>query len=442
MSSPKTISFKTFGCKVNTYDTGLLEQNLKAEGFSTTSSEEAGVFLFNSCAVTHEATKDLIREVKKTKLKNPNAKVVITGCSAQVDGKHLDLLSEVDVIIANSHKADVAKIISSHLNGEDNTKVFRSNIFRKEDLGLGGGAQSAHTRSFLKIQDGCNSFCSFCIIPYARGKSQSLSVDYLIHKIDSLAKSGVEEVVLSGIHIGDYEDTDSPGGPYKLEDLIEQVLKGTSVSRIRLGSLEPIEMTDKLYDLFSDDRLCSHLHMSIQSANTKVLQDMKRKYSSEMVMSTLEKIYKKIKNPFVGMDVITGFPGESESEFLDTYENLKKSPWTRIHVFPYSERSGTRAALSEQVVPWEERKARAKKINELSRERFAETALKQLGESKKVLLLNSKRGSQGLARDYWPVEITNAHAFPVGKEVTVQVKGYRHTKLVLNPIQLQGEISL
>lgn len=435
-------AFKTFGCKVNTYDTGLIEKKISAEGFDITSlDKDLDVVVFNSCAVTGEATKDLVKEIKKIKKISPHTKVVVTGCSAQVDGNFIDDLSEVDLIVANSHKGEIAKIMNQKFVLQiDNTKIFRSNIFRKEDMGLGGGQKSERTRSFLKIQDGCNSFCSFCIIPYARGKSQSLSVDYLLHKIEDLVDAGIKEVVLSGIHIGDYYDDESLGGPYRLEDLIESVLKGTKISRIRLGSLEPVELTSRLLELYQDERMCPHFHMSIQSANDNILKLMKRKYGQKEVVESLNNIAKKIKNPFVGMDVIAGFPSETENEFLDTYKVLESTPWTRLHVFPYSERQGTRATFLQNAVPWSERKRRAKILNVLSSERFSKAAISQLNTEKRVLVLKTNKGQRGIASDFWSIDLSSEKELSLGIEVNVKIKGYHRTNLSLSPILLEGEV--
>lgn len=413
---------KTFGCKVNTYDAGLLQKQLQEKDHKI--SDQAQVHVVNTCAVTQEATKEAIRHIRKLKRTNPEAKVVVTGCSAQVDGQLLDHLDTVDLIVANSHKSELEDIVSRHLKGEGE-KIYRSNIFRNESLGEGGGHEVAHTRSFLKIQDGCNSFCTFCIIPYARGKSRSLSVSYLIEKVNQIHAQGTNEVVLTGVHIGDYLDEESPNGPYGLDDMIEILLQKTKMPRFRLTSLEPVELTDKLMSLFENPRLCSHFHMSIQSAHTRVLKDMKRQYTAEQVEEALHRIQETVPSAFVGMDVIVGFPGETEEDFVETFERLQRSPWTRIHVFPYSERAGTRAALSTEVVPYHERKERARRLRALSLSRYTETAERQVGKTKKALLLKGRNGDlNGLTRDYWPLKIMNQERLQLmsaGDEVFVRI---------------------
>lgn len=386
----------TFGCKVNTYDSGLLQQKMK-------NFEGNNVHILNTCAVTSEATKEAVRLIRRLKNKDPLCTVVVTGCAAQVDTEHFQNLDEADLIVANSHKMHLPDILGKYFQGELSEKVFKSNIFRKEDLEEGGGLEEDHTRAFVKIQDGCNSFCTFCVIPYARGKSRSLSVDSLVLKVNELYSKGIQEVVLTGVHIGDYEDQG-----FVLEDLVQSILDRTDVPRIRLTSLEPIEISDRLLDLYQNSRLCPHFHMSIQSANTEVLAHMKRKYDQRAVVDSLEKISKKIPGVFIGLDVIAGFPSETHEQFEDTFLTLAQTPWTRMHVFPYSERPGTRALQISPVVPWEERLRRASRLRDLSSSRLSEYKSIQAGRRKEVLLLKkSKNGWHGISRDYWNIQISN-----------------------------------
>ncbi|MEK6626999.1 MAG: tRNA (N(6)-L-threonylcarbamoyladenosine(37)-C(2))-methylthiotransferase MtaB [Bdellovibrionota bacterium] len=404
--NPYEFVVHTFGCKVNTYDTGLIQKNLSHSGFKVNSDRKnkTPIHVLNTCAVTAEATQQAVRLIRKIKSREPLAMVVVTGCAAQVDTGAFENLSGADLVVANSHKGMLPQIIDQYYKKESKQKVFKSNIFKKEELESGGGEELSHTRSFLKIQDGCNSFCTFCIIPYARGKSRSISINQLIAKINQLESSGVKEVVLTGVHIGDYED--SSGGPAKtIEDLIESVLLKTKIPRIRLSSLEPIELSDRLLDLYQSERLCPHFHMSIQSADTEVLAQMKRKYTETEVRNSLSKIQTNVKDAYVGMDVIAGFPTETDEQFENTYKILSETPWTRLHVFPYSERQGTRAAVLPQVMMMK-RKERAQRLRELSLHRLQSEALKQVGHQKKMLVLNKWHAvNQGLSRDYWNINL-------------------------------------
>jgi len=405
-----TYNVVTFGCKVNTYDSGLIQKNMNGAGW-TESQVTPHIIILNTCAVTASATKEAVKDIRRIKLKNPNCQLVVTGCSAQVDTDKFSELESVDLIVANSHKDQLSELIRLKINGQLKEKVIKSNIFKVDELGEGGGQESLHTRSFLKIQDGCNSFCSFCIIPFARGKSRSISFDSITEKVNELHDRGVLEVVISGIHIGDYFDSSRPGGKNNLDHLMGHLLKNTKMHRFRISSLEPIELSDPLLELYKDTRLCKHFHMSVQSVNSKVLRDMKRKYDSNAVLSCLEKINKHLDNPFVGMDVIVGFPGESDSDFLDTYNKLKNSAWTKLHVFPYSERIGTYATRLGPQLKNEVKKWRSKELRTLSNDRLESEARRQIGKTHQVLMLNSsahkkyENYQQGLSRNYWPIQL-------------------------------------
>jgi threonylcarbamoyladenosine tRNA methylthiotransferase MtaB len=410
----------TFGCKVNTYDSGLIEKNLKRESAFEFNKK---VHVLNSCAVTSEASQQALRLIRKIKSDNPTELVVVTGCAAQVDTE-LFFKSEADLVVANSHKSELPRLIRQLIKGQNEDRIYKSNIFKKEDLEIGGGVESEHTRSFLKIQDGCNSFCSFCIIPYARGKSRSISIRDLCNRVVELYEQGLREVVLTGVHIGDYEDQNR-----KLEDLLEALLVRTPMPRFRLSSLEPIEISDRLLEIYQDPRMCAHFHMSIQSANSEVLKDMKRKYGQNEVRQSLEKIAFKLPKAFIGMDVIAGFPTESFEKFEDTYLCLADLPWTRLHVFPYSERPGTKAAELMKPIAFSERKNRARRLRELSADRYQEWGYQQVGQLKKALLFSKPSSkSHALTRDYCNIRLSEddlslARSQQIS-EVAVRVSGF------------------
>ena len=292
-------------------------------------------------------------------------------------------------------------------------KSFTSNIFKSKEIYSDFILPHPdRTRAFLKIQDGCDSFCTFCIIPFARGKSKSLKASFLIESLHKLEEAGIKEVVLTGVHIGDYKDEDK-----NLEDLIELLLKRTSLPRLRLTSLEPIEITDRLLDCYEDKRMCSHFHISLQSTNSKVLHSMKRKYSQKEVAQAFERIAKRQKKAFVGMDLITGFPTESVQDFEETYQFLKDHSWTNIHVFPYSSRKGTYSDFKYKALEQKEVKRRASLLRELSQNRFQKKLKEQIGTHKEVLLFN-KDNTKSLSRDYWKVKLP-VSSFKGEKEVLI-----------------------
>ena len=415
----------TYGCKVNTYDSGLLQGRLSRAGFTEAASEQPHVHIINTCAVTREATKEAVKQARRLKAKDPMALVVVTGCAAQVDTEDFSHVPGVDLVVANSHKGQLEKLIRDYYSGQLRERIFKSNIFKKEDLEPGGGVESGHTRAFLKIQDGCNSFCTYCVIPFARGKSRSLSVDDLVSRVNELYISGTREVVLTGVHIADYRD-----GERVLEDLLEALLDRTNMPRFRLSSLEPGELSERLLSLYSDERMCRHFHMSIQSANSKVLFEMKRQYTAEAVEQSLNAISEKLPGSYVGMDVIAGFPCESDEEFVDSAERLQRLPWTKLHVFPYSHRPGTFAARREDQVDANSIRKRASVLREISQQRWAEEASRQIGLTKRGLVLQN---GQLLTRDFWPVSLPDSAALSANQEVQVRITG-RHKESSLSGV--------
>jgi len=414
LNTPK---YHTFGCKVNTYDTGLIQKNL-----TDLKLKDKKIHILNTCAVTREATKDAVRLTRKLKKNNPDSIVVVTGCAAQIDKKDFELLDSVDLLVGNSHKDELGDLIQKKIDGAELEKFYHKNIFRKSSMGEGGGLEDNHSRSFLKIQDGCDSFCSFCVIPHTRGKSRSLNLESIIKKIKEFVLKGQREVVITGIHLGDYSDESKN----KLEDMVEAILKQTSLPRLRLTSLEPLELTPRLTELCKSERVCTHFHMSVQTVNTKVLKAMKRKYTKEDVLESFKRAKSTGIDVFVGMDVIVGFPGETLEDYNETFEALKLSPyWDRIHVFPYSERPKTGAVLLEGEVPVVERKRRSKELRALSTDRFRASLKNQIGKTLDVLVFEkkdfkSRRGVvQGLSRNYYPVIFPDGA--PEFKEVKAKV---------------------
>ena len=389
----KTFYIKTYGCKVNHHDSSLLRAGLVQAGFS----EGADVALLNTCAVTEEAGREALRQARKIKRENPERPVVITGCGAQVDTALYEKSGSVDLIVANSHRKDLPVLLRRFFQERGSTpKVFKSGIFKTEGIYTGAFQRdSDRTRVFLKIQDGCDSFCSFCIIPFARGKSRSLPLKELVKSVKGFADSGVEEIVLTGVHIGDYSD-----GENRLTDLIRAILNQTALPRLRLTSLEPVELTEELLECYEDPRMCPHFHLSIQSASSPVLKAMKRKYGRREVERAFFLIQRKVPGAFVGMDVIAGFPDETENCFEETYNVLRDSPWTQVHVFPYSPRRKMSREQNKRSLVLR----RAGQLRNLSAARFEGEMKKQVGTRKRVLLFQTDN-QKGLSRDYWRVEL-------------------------------------
>lgn len=444
------IVMHTWGCKVNTYDSGLLESRFNREGRNVVTAREVAsgadlkpvstrgeaslprVHVLNTCAVTEEASREAARQVRRIKSKEPLAKVVVTGCGAQVDGGVFDALPGADLVVANSHKGQIEELIDRLFKGTLDSNVFRSNIFHKSELEEGGGLENDHTRAFLKIQDGCNSFCSYCVIPFARGKSRSIPAERLVSRVNELEAQGAREVVITGVHIADYEDVTQTGAGSlirHLDDLIEILLAKTTMPRIRISSLEPVELSERLLSLYeTNPRLCRHFHLSIQSAHTATLERMRRRYSADDVERILSAIHTRLPDAFVGMDLIVGFPGETDEEFQSTYRRLAENPWTRIHVFPYSERPGTKALKLEDSVPLATRTRRAHLVRELSNERYRSRAENAVGKVGQGLVLGHSADNEEtklLTRDYWPVRVKSVpKSIERGSEVQVKMSKF------------------
>ena len=411
-------SIKTFGCKVNTYDSAFLQKNLLESGWQEhfdsevrfqeadqkLDSNKTQWHIVNTCAVTEEAVREACRWIHRYRKAHPHVRILVTGCAAQVETEQFTSLKEVDMVVANSDKQNLVNIINQ-AKDHPQEKVFKSSIFKKTDLEIGGGLESHHTRLFLKIQDGCNSFCTFCVIPFARGKSRSISPEKLIQSVNQHYEQGVREVVLTGIHIGDYR---VPGKENKgLAYLVRKILDQTQIPRIRLSSLEPVELDDELLELYSSSRMCKHFHLSVQSFHSDVLKNMKRKYGSQDVERALKKIHKHHDPVFVGMDIIAGFAGESQKQFEDTYTRLKDCPWTKLHVFPYSPRRFTYA--NKHLTSWPRSLIlkRAALLRYLSESRYKKVSYGQIGTKKLVLPFKFSKTPgmcRGVSRDFWTVD--------------------------------------
>ena len=396
---PSSVHIKTFGCKLNHYDSLLLQKRL--EGLKAPFGQK--LFVFNTCAVTAKAGRDIRREAEKIKRSQPQSLIAVTGCGAQVESALYSQSPAVDWVVGQAEKRRLKEILQQgppqSAHAED--KIFKSNVFRSSEVfkGLALPSLMGRTRAFLKIQDGCNSFCSFCIIPFARGTSKSLPFNFLRESIKKLEGAGVKEAVLTGVHIGDYKDGDK-----NLEDLIAFLLKSAKIPRIRLSSLEPVEITDRLLALFENERMCPHFHISLQSASSPVLKAMKRSYRRADVESAFQRIHSRLPKAFVSMDVIAGFPAETEKDFQEGLECLKSQPWTSAHVFPYSPREGTRSFAHYKSLPQREIQRRSKILRALAEKRFIQGLQAQKGARKKALLFN-KDNTQGLSRDYWRLQL-------------------------------------
>ncbi len=408
---------KTLGCKANFSDGQAIEADLLTRGFSTARNpEDADFIIVNSCTVTDEADVQSRKMVRDLKKKNPQVKVIYTGCAAEVDPEASLKIPGVNAVLGNQNKFEAGALIASHLQKDSPDAVLLGEVSSYGELKsrhpmdrewplpeegaigspiLPAGSSTFRTRSFLKIQEGCDSFCTYCIIPYGRGPARSLGIEAVVARIQELAASGIREVVLTGTNIGDYGMDWS--GSFQLDPLIEAILTRTNLDRLRIGSLDPTEISHRMIELMErHESFCPHFHVSLQHTESKILKLMKRKYSKETVLDLFDRISRMKRKPFIGMDVIVGFPGETDEDFESMRNTLLEQHWSRLHVFPYSEREGTPATRLPGVVERSLRKDRARNLQELSLKRL--TSLfsgMRGGHLKGVLLEGMVKGPDG-----------------------------------------------
>ncbi len=352
MLKGKTVAPLTLGCKVNQYETDGMIELLKEAGMTAVSFEEkADVYLINTCSVTNMADKKSRQMIHRAKKLNPDAVVIAAGCYVQAAKDKLMEDDRISIIIGNNKKKDIVRILEDYLQAGVTDEGMLDISAEKEYEPLTINSTLEHTRAYVKIQDGCNQFCSYCIIPYVRGRIRSRDIASLIEEVERLALTGVKEIVLTGIHISSYgKDKENEVG---LADVIDAISKIESIKRIRLGSLEPSIITDEFIDRIVDnEKVCPHFHLSLQSGCNTVLKRMNRKYTCEEYFEKCEMLRKAFDRPALTTDVIVGFPGETEEEFRETVDYLTKLNLYEMHIFKFSPRQGTVAAgMKDQVAP-------------------------------------------------------------------------------------------
>lgn len=352
MLKGKTVAPLTLGCKVNQYETDGMIELLKEAGMTAVSFEEkADVYLINTCSVTNMADKKSRQMIHRAKKLNPDAVVIAAGCYVQAAKDKLMEDDRISIIIGNNKKKDIVRILEDYLQAGVTDEGMLDISAEKEYEPLTINSTLEHTRAYVKIQDGCNQFCSYCIIPYVRGRIRSRDIASIIEEVERLALTGVKEIVLTGIHISSYgKDKENEVG---LADVIDAISKIESIKRIRLGSLEPSIITDEFIDrIVYNEKVCPHFHLSLQSGCNTVLKRMNRKYTCEEYFEKCEMLRKAFDRPALTTDVIVGFPGETEEEFRETVDYLTKLNLYEMHIFKFSPRQGTVAAgMKDQVAP-------------------------------------------------------------------------------------------
>ena len=378
----KKFFLHTMGCKSNQFEGELIEQKLIEAGLTRTENLlEADYYILNSCSVTHKSDNEAMYLIRNAKHKNPNLITVITGCIAQTEKEELLEKDYIDCILGNNDKFKIADILE---NLSPNKQLcIASDIMHLTEFNEQPLIDTQKTRASLKIQDGCDSRCAYCIIPYARGKSRSASPEFIIKQIKKLEDKGFHEVVFTGIHIGQW------GKEWNLEllDLLKSVESDTDIHRYRLGSLNPTEITDELLDFLSkSQKFCPHFHLSLQSACNETLRSMNRFYTVEKYLEQIKKINSLFNMPFLGSDIIAGFAGETDTDFQTTVSNLKKSDLTQIHTFPYSIRKGTKGSLIPNQIDEKTKEERTQIIKQISADKYHNFLKKNIGYTREILV--------------------------------------------------------
>ena len=384
------------GCKSNQFEGQIVAQNLVESGYTQVKKQEdSDYYILNSCSVTHKSDNEalyLLRHAHSLGLKT-----ILTGCVAQIEKEKLLAEPYIDYVYGNEDKFKIAELL------EENKEFAVKDLMSEQEFCKVTLEDTTKTRISLKIQDGCDNRCSYCVIPYGRGKSRSADSDFIINEINKYVEHGYKEVVLTGIHIGLW------GKEFDKEilDLLKEIEKRTSIPRYRLGSLNPHEITPELLNfLQSSEKFCPHFHLSLQSACNRTLKRMNRHYSVEFYLDQIEDIVSRFERPFLGSDIIAGFVGETEDDFLTTVENLKKSKLSQIHTFPYSIRKGTIAEKMEGHLSDKIKDERATVIKKISAEKYQEFVNSNLGQEAEVLIekhLDRSGKFKGVTRNYLTV---------------------------------------
>lgn len=386
----KRVALHTLGCRLNSAETGSIAQGFKDRGYAIVEfGEQADVVFINTCTVTDAADSTCRNLIRKAHGSSPEGKIVVAGCYAQMEPEKIASMQGVDLVLGNSEKYKVFDYLDEE--GENLIHVDKTWEF----FGAATTTADSHTRAFLKIQDGCNYICSFCIIPFARGRSRAISIEEAVKEAKKLVSSGFKEIVLTGVNIGEYEQASGE----KLADLVAQLLKIEGLLRFRLSSVEPNTITDELLEVLkSSSKVQDHFHLPLQSGDDDILKGMRRKYTVSDYKKMVNKLMAAFPNAGIGADMIVGFPGETKEQFENTFELARQLPLTHFHVFPYSKRKNTTAAKLENHIHHAEKKQRVKALLMLGEAKLNLFSEDQVG--KRTMVLFERRNKHGLFEGY------------------------------------------
>ena len=381
-----------YGCKVNQYETNAMTQKFIEKGYEVIEhSKKADIYIINTCTVTNMSDRKSRQMLRRMKEQNQNAIVVAVGCYAQVAKEELKKIPEIDLVLGNNEKLKITEYVEDYIEKNENQIEIEDVMNSKEFYDFGDVTFTEKTRAVIKIQDGCDRFCSYCIIPYARGRVRSRKPESIVSEIEKIAKEGIKEVVITGIHIASYGKDFK--NDYRLIDLLEELNKINGIERIRLGSIEPLLITEEFVNRLKKlEKVCHHFHLSLQSGCDETLKRMNRRYTIEEFKEIVERLRNTYKDVMLTTDIIVGFPGENEEEFEETYKFLKDIKFYKMHIFKYSPRKGTKAAEMKNQVNGNIKEERSKKLIELSDENEKEYNEKYIGKEVEILFEEEKEG--------------------------------------------------
>ena len=427
-------SITTLGCKVNQAESEAIAQELLDSEWSTAADcDKAEVCIVNTCTVTQKASMQSRQAIRRAIRSNPNARVIVTGCYAQTAPQEIHAIAGVEYVVGQDKKNAIGRIIQANGNRDPDIGAPSPDDFgRKRDFQMMPLATSTpRTRPFLKIQDGCNAFCTYCIVPYARGRSRSMPLEDVLQAVDGLAKAGFQEVVLTGIHLGAYGRDLTPAAD--LADLMSRIASKGSIARVRVSSVEPFELTDKvIQQMAASEIFCRHFHIPLQSGDDVILRKMGRPYSHKDFKALIDNIHGVMPDAAIGVDTLIGFPGETEAAFENTYALVAGLPISYLHVFPFSARPGTPAANLPDKPDPRVIKARAERIRELGHQKRMAFYRGFEGASLPVLIEGKRDKAtgllKGLSSNYLPVLIEGAEDLQ-NKIVDVKIQKLEYNKL-------------
>ena len=418
------VAFYTLGCKVNQYETNGMIQAFLEKGYELVDfSEKADIYIINTCTVTSISDKKSRQMIRRTKQLNPDAIVVAVGCYAQVAADKLEEIKDIDLILGISEKTEIVKYVEEALANKQPQEHISDVMHQKEFVDFGSVNYTDKNRVAIKVQDGCNQFCTYCIIPYARGRIRSRKIESVKEEVIELAKNGIKEVVVTGIHVASYGKDFEDGT--RLIDLLEKLNKIEGLKRIRLGSLEPKLITEEFVErLRNVNKICDHFHLSLQSGCDETLKRMNRHYTTAEFKKATELLRKAYPNVALTTDIIVGFPGETDEEFNTTYEFLKGINFYKMHVFKYSPRHGTKAEKMPNQVDGNIKEERSRKLIELSDKNEKDQNKKYINTNLKVLIEEFEDGYyKGHTTNYIMVKIKENAENLQNKIVTAKIIG-------------------